>query len=148
VRPRALGALVPLLAAAVLASGCGGGGGNSEQKQIEATITAYYKAFGDGDTDTACRQFARETLDELEKAAGGRDCSKVLDQARQRPDYAKIAQRLAAVQVTDVKIAQNMATAKASVPGVKSAGGRPVTTTVPLKKESGKWKIASVVGEK
>jgi hypothetical protein len=31
---------------------------------------------------------------------------------------------------------------------VKGAGGRAVTTTVPLKKESGKWKIASVVGEK
>jgi ketosteroid isomerase-like protein len=140
-------ALVALVAAAVLLGGCGGDSGNDDQKKIKATIVAYYKAFGNGDMDAACQEFASETREELEKAAGGRDCSKVLDQARQQKDYAKIAQKLASVKVSNVQIASGMATAKTTVPGVEGPGGKAVTTTIPLKKEKGTWKIASTIDE-
>lgn len=143
-------ALAPMLAAAaLLASGCGAGGsGKSDKQQIEDTVTAYYAAFGKGDTVAACRLFTTETAKGLERAGGGKPCAKVLDQARQRPDYARIAAKLDGVQVKDVKIAADMASARTEVPGVKGPGGRPVSTTIPLKKESGRWKIASSVGEK
>jgi hypothetical protein len=127
---------------AVLAlSGCGGDDSPTDKELIENSLTTYYKAFGTGDSGGACNELARETKEELEKAAGGKDCTEVLDQALKRPDYAKVAPKLSKVKVTEINIAGDKATAKAGVPGV----GLP--TLVPLKKENGAWKIASPVGE-
>ena len=133
-----------LAAAVVLLStipGCGGSDKPSDKDQIEAALTSYYKAFGKGDSASACKELAAGTLEELEKAGGGKDCAEILDQALKRPDYAKVAPKLATVQISSVTIAGDKATAKATVPGV----GKP--TVVPLKKEGGSWKIASPVGE-
>ena len=141
--------LAPLLAAAVLfAGGCGGGGdGKSDKQKVTDAVTAYYKAFGSGDAESACSYLAEETAKELEKAAGGQDCPKVLEQALKRPDYARIAKQLGQVKVTSVRVTGKTATATTEVPGVGGSGGDPVSTTVPLRKEAGEWKIASAVGE-
>jgi hypothetical protein len=122
-------------------AGCGGSDKPSDEEQIRTVLSTYYKAFGTGDSGGACTELARDTKEELEKAAGGKDCTEVLDAALKRPDYAKVAPKLAAVKISAVTIAGDKATAKATVPGV----GKP--TTIPLKKESGAWKIASPVGE-
>ena len=138
--------IVPVLA--LLVAGCGGGGaGQSDKQAIETSVISYYKAFGSGDSETACNQLADETTKELEKAAGGKKCPQVLDLALKRPDYASVAAKLDGVKVTAVTIHGSEATATTQVPGVKSADGTPVSTTVPLKKESGSWKIASTIGE-
>jgi hypothetical protein len=143
VRRTVLPVFIALLfvASATAASGCGGSDGPTDEEQITSALTTYYKAFGTGDSGGACHELARETKEELEKAAGGKDCSEVLDAALKRPDYAKVAPRLAGVKISAVTIAGDKATAKATVPGV----GKP--TTVPLLKEGGAWKIASPVGE-
>jgi hypothetical protein len=125
---------------AVLVAGCGGSDKPSDGQQIETTLKTYYKAFGKGDSGGACDELAKGTRTELEKAGGGKDCTEILDQALKRPDYAKVAPKLANVDVTEVNIVGDKATAKAGVPGV----GRP--TLVPLKKEHGAWKIASPIG--
>jgi hypothetical protein len=130
------------LAALVLAlvPGCGKDK-PSDKDQIETSLETYYKAFAKGDSAAACDELASGTREELEKAAGGKKCTDILSQALKRPDYAKVAPKLTAVQVSAVTIAGDKATAKATVPGV----GKP--KVVPLKKEAGGWKIASAVGE-
>ena len=142
-------AIAPILLVAALGvTGCGGGGGGkSDKEKIEETVTSYYKAFGSGDSDSACSYLAKETVEELEKAAQGQDCPKVLDQALKRPDYARIAKQLSGVKVTSVRVTGKTATATTEVPGVGGSGGDPVATTVPLKEEGAEWKIASAVGE-
>ena len=113
----------------------------TDTEQIRTALETYYKAFGKGDSGGAATSSPKGTKEELEKAAGGKDCTEVLDQALKRPDYAKVAPKLVNVQVTEIMIAGDKATAKAAVPGV----GRP--TLVPVKKEGGAWKIASPIGE-
>jgi hypothetical protein len=125
----------------VLIAGCGGSDRPSDEDQIETTLTTYYKAFGDGDSPTACNQLADKTREALEQAAGGEDCEKVLERALKKPDYARIAPKLADVKISAINVAAGKATAKATVPGVGS------TTTVPLEKENGTWKIAAAIGE-
>jgi hypothetical protein len=125
----------------LLAAGCGGKDKPTDTEQIRTVLETYYKAFGKGDSGGACQELAKGTKEELEKAGGGKDCTEILDQALKRPDYAKVAPKLASVKVTEIMIAGDKATAKASVPGV----GRP--TLVPVKKEDGVWKIASPIGE-
>lgn len=129
-----------LAATGLLASGCGGDNKPADGEQIKTTLTTYYKAFGDGDAETACNQLAKNTLASLEKAAGGKLCPKVLEEALKRPDYAKLAPKLANVRVTMVNIVGDKASAEASVPGTP----RPVP--VALQKEGGSWKIASPIG--
>lgn len=136
-----------LLVAALIASGCGGGGGKSDKEKIEETLTSYYKAFGSGDTESACNYLSEETAKELEKAAGGQDCPKVLARALKSPDYARIAKELEGVKVTSVKVRGKEATATTEVPGVAGSGGDPAATTVALKEEDSEWKIASPVGD-
>jgi ketosteroid isomerase-like protein len=144
---RARVAIMPILAAVLVAGGCGGGGGGRSDKQlIEETVTSYYEAFSSGDTDTACSYLAKETTEELEKAAGGQDCPKVLAAALKRPDYARIRSQLSEVKVTSARVTGKTATATTEVPGADS-GSDPVSTTVPLRKEAGEWKIASAVGD-
>lgn len=129
--------------AAVLAllAGCGGSDGPSDEEQIETVLVTYYKAFGTGDAETACNQLVDETREELEKAAAGRDCPEVLESALKRPEYARIAPKLGDVKVSKITVAAGKATAQTTVPGVGS------TTTVPLEKEHGTWKIAAPLGE-
>src|SRR4051812_13248274 len=133
-------AMLLALVFAVAVAGCGKDKPN-DSEQIETTLKTYYKAFGTGDSGGACDELTKETREELEKAGGGKDCTEILDQALKRPDYAKVAPKLAGVQVSAGTIAGDKATAKTTGPGV---GKR---TTVPPKKEAGGGKIASPVGE-
>jgi hypothetical protein len=143
-RVGALSAVVTLVA--VLVAGCGGSSGPSDKQQIETVLTTYYKAFAGGDSATACNQLTTETLALLERQSRGQKCSAVLDAALKRPDYAVIAAKLDGAKVTQVTIAADKATAAIVVPGVPGAGAQGARTTVPLKKESGSWKIASAPG--
>lgn len=135
-----------MVAASLVLAGCGSDA-PSDEDQIKETVVSYYKAFGQGESDTACGELASETREELEKASGGQDCAEVLDRVLKQPDYAKLAEKLDGVKVTEVKIVGDQATAETEVPGVAAAAGGSVHTPVPLKKENGDWKIASAVGE-
>jgi hypothetical protein len=132
--------ILPVLAVTLAVAGCGGG--EPDQQQIESTITSYYKAFGSGDGAGACEQLTKGAIKLLEKSAGGRKCPDVLADALKRPDYARIAPKLKGAKVVTVKVAGDNATAVTRVPGA-GANGASVSTTVPLKKEDGSWKIVS-----
>jgi hypothetical protein len=140
-------AFVFAVAAALLVAGCGGKPKPSEKQQIQTVLTTYYKAFGSGDTGGACHELAKDTKEALEKAAGGKDCTEVLAAALKQPDYARIASKLGGARITNVTIAMDKATARILLPDVPGATGEGARTTVPLKKEGGAWKIASVVGD-
>jgi ketosteroid isomerase-like protein len=138
-------ALLVAVAAPVMAGGCGGG--TSDQRQIESTVTSYYTAFASGDGAAACTRLSKTAVKLLEASAGGRKCPQVLADALKRPAYARIAPKLKAVKVLVVRVSGpgNTATATARVPGA-GANGASVSTTVPLKKEDGAWKIVSTSG--
>jgi hypothetical protein len=126
------------LALLVLVAGCGSGK-PSDKQQITTTLETYYKAFGSGDTGGACQELATDTKAALEKAAGGKDCTEVLDAALKRPDYARIASKLDGARVQQVNVVRDTATARILVPDLKAS------TPVALKKVNGAWKIASAI---
>jgi ketosteroid isomerase-like protein len=128
------------LAAAALVAGCGGGPSNTAQ--IKKVIGAYYEAFSNGDSATACDQLAKDTVKNLEKQAKGRACIDVLNDALQQPDYAAVAQKLKNAKITNVTVLNDKATAEIDVPGV---GGKGARTSVALKKEGDSWKIATAL---
>jgi ketosteroid isomerase-like protein len=127
-------------AALVLLAGCGGGASNSDS--IKKVIGTYYEAFANGDSATACKQLAKDTLANLEKQAKGRACVDVLNDAIQQPDYATVAQSLKKAKITKITVLDDKATAQIDVPGV---GGKTARTAVALKKEGDSWKIATAL---
>jgi ketosteroid isomerase-like protein len=137
-------AIYPVLVAALAMAGCGGGGGSDKQK-IESTITSYYKAFGSGDGAGACKQLTKDAIKLLEKSAGGQKCQDVLDAARKRPAYVRIAPKLKQARVVTVKVTGKDATAVTRIPGA-GKNGAAATITVPLKKEGDSWRIVSTSG--
>jgi ketosteroid isomerase-like protein len=142
------GAAAALAIGALLSAGCGPGKA-TDTDQIKATITTYYKAFGSGDSQTACNQLTTDAVKTLEAAGGGKDCAELLDLALKRPAYARIAPKLEKVKVGAVQFdfKRRNASAVADVPGA-GADGRDIRTSVPLKKEEGDWKIVSAASAK
>jgi ketosteroid isomerase-like protein len=132
--------VVALAAALALVPGCGGGATN--QDQIKKVLGAYYRAFANGDSATACDQLAKDTVKNLEKQAKGRSCTDVLNQALQQPDYAAVATKLKNAKFSNITVLNDKATAAVLVPGV---AGRGVRTSVALKKEGNSWKIATAL---
>jgi ABC-type microcin C transport system duplicated ATPase subunit YejF len=132
-------ALALALGAGLLVVGCGGSGNATDREQITKVLTSYYKAFGSGDSATACADLAKATRDGIEKASGGKGCTEVLDAALKRPDYARIASKLDGARIEQVTIVQDKATARILVPELKARA------PVALKKENGTWKIASSI---
>jgi ketosteroid isomerase-like protein len=130
-----------LVAGAALVAGCGGGG-SSNSDQIKKVLATYYEAFSNGDSATACKQLAKDTVTNLEKQAKGRSCADVLNDALQQPDYATVAQNLKKAKVGKITVLNDKATAVIEVPGV---GGKTARTPVALKKEGDSWKIATAL---
>lgn len=128
-------------ALALLVAGCGGGG-SSDDSKIRDAITTYYEAFANGDSATACKQLAKDTVTSLEKQAKGRSCADVLNDTLQQPDYATIAPKLKKARITKITVLNDKATAQVDVPGV---GGKSARTAVALKKEGDSWKIATAL---
>lgn len=127
-----------LIAAALLVAGCGGSGPGDKEK-IETTVRDYFTAFSDSDPAKACDQLVPEARDALAKAARVKDCPAALARALQRPDVKRYGPALRNVKVLSVEISGDTATAK-----VRAIGS---TTSVPLRKEGGAWKIEGKVGE-
>jgi ketosteroid isomerase-like protein len=137
-----------IVAAAVVAlGGCGGSGGPTQQDKIKETLITYYKAFASGDSSTACNLITNDSVALLEKQARGKKCTEVLDAALKRPDYQRVAEKLASgAKVTKITVVDGKATAAVVVPGVAGPGpGGTRSIPVALKKESGTWKIATAL---
>jgi Putative lumazine-binding len=128
--------VIPALVVVLLA-GCGGG--DSDKQKIESTVRDYFTAFADGDLKEACNQLAAKTREDFTKASRGKDCSVALAKAAQRPDVKKFASQLRNPRVLSVDINGNDATVK-----IRALNR---TTTVPVHKEGGGWKIQGKVGE-
>lgn len=124
-------------AAAVALAGCGGGGGGSDKDQIATTINTYYSAFANQDAATACAQLSRQTRDRFQKATHA-DCAKTLADAAQRPDVKKYLTQIGKAKIKSVNVQGDSATATVQLIGQ--------TTSVPLKKEGGAWKIQTALG--
>jgi hypothetical protein len=125
------------VAAALLGGGSIGGGDDGRPpaatgapKQIAATIMEFQRALAAGDFATICGELF--TLDARE-AAGGDRCPSVLQERAgglRNPD----------VRIVSINVRGDAATAivRATV-----AGGKPVTDTIALKREGGRYKIVS-----
>jgi hypothetical protein len=130
-----------MAATAIAIAGCGGSSGPTDRQQIETALLTYYKAFGKGDSASACNELASATKTALERAGRGKNCTQILDAALKRPDYAAIAPKLQNARVTRITVANDKASAAVLVPGIKANGALGARTNVPLLKEHGAWKI-------
>jgi hypothetical protein len=124
-------------AAALAGAGCGGS--KSDSQQVTDALNSYYKAAASGDGSTVCDLLSTQTKAQLEKQAGGKDCSTVVTSELARPAYRKVAPTLRTAKVTKVTVNGNNATAT-----IRTKLPRPLS--VPLTKEGGAWKIQAPLG--
>jgi len=131
------------LASAGLAAAFLGGGrvGDAEEnqppravgeatRQVAATLMQFERALADGDFATICGNLFTT---EAREAAGGDRCPSVLQDTAgglRSPD----------VQIASITVRGNTATA---VVGARVGGGAPVTDTIRLIKQGGRYKIVS-----
>jgi hypothetical protein len=124
------------IAAALLGGGSVGGGGSEPPpisgapKQVVATIMEFERALADGDFATICGNLF--TL-EAREAAGGDRCPSVLQ------DTAG-GLRDPNVRIVSINVRGNTATA---IVRAQVAGGQPVTDTIRLQRQGGRYRIVS-----
>ncbi|MEA2142672.1 MAG: hypothetical protein QOI64_1102 [Solirubrobacteraceae bacterium] len=125
------------IAAALLGGGEFGGGGGSQPpavsgapKQVVATIMEFERALAAGDYATICGNLF--TL-EAREAAGGDRCPSVLQ------DTAG-GLRDPHVRIVSINVRGNTATA---IVRAEVAGGQPVTDTIRLQRQGGRYRIVS-----
>lgn len=128
---RVLAALVVLSVA-----GCGG---PSDKEKVQTTVRDYFTAFADSNFDKACDELAAQTRDDLVKAARVKDCPAALQRGAARAEVKRFQSRLRDVRVVSVDVKDKTATAK-----VRALG---VTSSLPLVKEGGSWKVQGQAGE-
>jgi hypothetical protein len=128
-----------LAAAAALAlAGCGGSGAPSDEAAIKTTVRTYFTAFADGNGSEACDQLSVDTRAQIADAAKPKTCAAALTDASRRPEVKQYLDGFRKVEVEEVNVAGNDASVK-----VKAIGQ---TTTMPLIKVSGDWKINGTDG--
>jgi hypothetical protein len=127
--------LLALSALLIALAGCGA----SDEERVTATIKRFNQAAAEGDGKKACEQ-----LTPAARATGGLRCEAVIDQlGRLGGEAAK--RRLAAVEVRNVRVNGNTATAEAQIPTQNP-------TTLQLEKIpyralkwlDGEWKVAAL----
>ena len=123
-----------LAAAAALAlAGCGGSDSPSDEAAIKSVVRTYFTAFADGNGSEACDQLSVDTRGQIADAAKPKTCAAALTDASKRPEVKQYLDDFRKVEVEEVTVAGNDASAK-----VKAIGE---TTTVPFIKVGGDWKI-------
>jgi hypothetical protein len=128
-----------LAAAAALAlAGCGGSDSPSDEAAIKSVVRTYFTAFADGDGSKACDQLSIDTRGQIADAAKPKTCAAALTDASRRPEMKQYLDGFRKVEVEEVTVAGNDASAK-----VKAIGQ---TTTLPLIKVSGDWRINGTDG--
>jgi hypothetical protein len=141
----AIGLVAAGVGAALLGGGqVGDGGGNEPRqatgapKQVTDTIIQFERALGQGDFETICGNLFTV---EAREAAGGDRCPSVLQESAggvKNPD----------VRIVSVAIRGDAATA---IVRASSEGSPPVTDTIRLARQGGRYRIASAgrpAGEK
>jgi hypothetical protein len=122
-----------LAAVALALAGCGDRGSPSDESAIKTTVRDYFRAFADHDGAKACSELSGETQTKIAEAAKADNCAAGLDTAAKRPEIARYLDDFRHVEILEVNVAGTDASAK-----VKAIGE---TTTIPLTKEGGSWKI-------
>jgi hypothetical protein len=124
------------IAAALLGGGSVGGGGSQPPpisgapKQVVATIMEFERALAGGDFATICGKLFTV---EAREAAGGDRCPSVLQ------DTAG-GLREPNVRIVSINLHGNTATA---IVRARVAGGQPVTDTIRLQRQGGRYRIVS-----
>jgi hypothetical protein len=124
------------IAAALLGGGSVGGGGSQPPpisgapKQVVATIMEFERALAGGDFATICGKLFTV---EAREAAGGDRCPSVLQ------DTAG-GLRDPNVRIVSINLHGNTATA---IVRARVAGGQPVTDTIRLQRQGGRYRIVS-----
>ena len=134
-RPAAL-ALGGLLTLAL--SACGA----SDAREIEETIKRFNPAAAEGNGAEACDQLTSAAR----APAGGLRCEATIDQLA-RLGGAQTKRRLAAVEVRNVRVSGDTATAESQIPTQSPATLQLEKVTRPVfkwKRSNGEWKIASL----
>jgi len=124
----------PVATLVLLALGVAGCGGSSKSDEdaIRSTIRTYFTAFADGDGAKACDQLGSEVRGKIEQATK-KDCPAALEAAGRQPEIKRYIGQIRHVTVDEVDITGSNASAK-----VRALGQ---TTTMPLHKVGGAWKI-------
>jgi len=125
-----------LVAASIVAAGCGGSDAKSDDEQIRDTVSAYATAFADGDGKQVCQRLtarAQKEVVDQGKALGGN--STTCEQT--------IKQLTSIISAADKKALRNIKVTKLTVNGDTATlrAGAGNTATTRMRRVDGEWLV-------
>jgi hypothetical protein len=130
---RSLCALLACLA--VLAAGCG----QSDKDKVKSTVQSYIDGLAKKDGKKVCDQLIASVQTQVKQRSQAKDCATAIDKFEASSNGKSVAPAFKTAKVTAVAVKGSDATASISL----KVGTGTTSTTIPLQKVSGSWKILS-----
>jgi len=121
---------------AVVAIGCGG---QSDQDQVKSTVQTYVDGLASRDGKKVCDQLAPSVQNLVKQRAKAKDCQTAINSFENSTTGRAVAPAFKTAKVEEVNAKGNSATAKVTV----KVGGSNSSTTIPLEKQGGDWRITA-----
>lgn len=122
--------------AAVLVAGCG----QSDKDKVKSTVQTYVDGLASKDGKKVCDQLAGSVQTQVKARASTKDCATAIDRFEASTTGRAVAPSFKTAKISDVKVKGGNATVTLAL---TIPGGQTTSTSIPLEKESGNWKITS-----
>jgi hypothetical protein len=129
---------VAAVLAVALVAGAAGCGSKSDEDEAKDAVAGYVDAIVDGDGARACDHLTAEARAALVAGSARRgrrakSCAEALDRILDRPNSGRIRRSFSQVDVQGARLEGDA--------GTVTIGGAAGTSDVPVRKESGDWKL-------
>jgi hypothetical protein len=125
-----------LTAAAVLAvaaPGCG----QSEKDKVKSTVQSYVDGLASSDGKKVCDQLTTTAQDQIKARAQTKDCASAIERFEKSKSGRAVAPSFKNAKVSQVNQKGSSATAQVEI----EVAAQRTSTTVPLEKQDGDWRI-------
>jgi len=120
----------------VLAAGCGS---KSDKDEVKSTVQTYVDGLASGDGKKVCDQLAVSVQTQVQQRSKTKDCATAINRFESSAGGKAVAPAFKTADIGQVNTKGTTATARVTV----KVNGADNSTTIPLEKQGGKWKITA-----
>jgi hypothetical protein len=127
---------LPVVAALALLVGCGG---QSDKDKVKSTVQSYVDGLASRDGKKVCDQLAASVQTQVKQRAKAKDCQTAINTFESSATGRAVAPAFKTAKIKEVNAKGNTAAATVTV----KVNGSDSSTTIPLEKVKGDWKITA-----
>jgi hypothetical protein len=128
-----------VIVACFVLAGCG----SSDKDSVKGTVQSYIDGLGAKDGKKVCDQLATSVQAQVQQRSTSKDCAGAVNKFLASATGRQVAASFNTAKITQVNTKGNVASASLTL---TVPGGSTTSTTIPLEKQGGHWRITQAAG--